>query len=195
MGGKVDICNLALSALGEHNFIQSLMEGSAQANHCKQHYASALGATLEDFDWPFARKTAGLAKTGEPPMDWQYQYAYPADGLKCRSLVTADRRERKLPWQIGLNEAGTAKVIHTDVDNAIMRYTRRLEDEALFPPSFVTSFSMRLAWVLAMPITRERKIMEAMWKSYLQSLSQAKAIARNEGVRDQPQDAAWIRGR
>ena len=60
MASEVDICNLALSHLGDTATIASLdpPEGSAQAEHCARFYPIARDSLLEMHAWGFATSRA-----------------------------------------------------------------------------------------------------------------------------------------
>ena len=63
MSSVIDICNLALSHLGDTATVASIdpPEGSAQAEHCSRFYPVARDAMLELFNWKFATRRATLA--------------------------------------------------------------------------------------------------------------------------------------
>ena len=58
MATEVDICNMALSFLGDRATVTSINppEGSAQAEHCARFYPMALNEMLAQARWSFATK-------------------------------------------------------------------------------------------------------------------------------------------
>ena len=56
MSSVVDICNIALSRLGDRATVTSIdpPEGSAQADHCRRFYPIALKTILATYNWSFA---------------------------------------------------------------------------------------------------------------------------------------------
>ncbi|MGR7394096.1 hypothetical protein ACU63O_11170 [Klebsiella aerogenes] len=82
MASVIEICNRALSNIGNNRSINSLNEASKEAGQCSLYYESIRDAVLADFDWNFATKTVALADTNNPPLDWDYAYTYPTDCLK-----------------------------------------------------------------------------------------------------------------
>ena len=58
MASDVEICNLALSHLGDTATVASIdpPEGSAQAEHCARFYPIARDALLEKHDWSWATR-------------------------------------------------------------------------------------------------------------------------------------------
>ncbi len=83
MTERVDIANLALTLLGEEP-ITSLEDDLKRAKVLKLHYAPARDATLEAFEWSFARKRFKPAKLLDVPL-WGYDYAFE---IPARLLTT-----------------------------------------------------------------------------------------------------------
>jgi hypothetical protein len=93
MASEVDICNLALSHLGDDATVSSINppEGSAQAEHCATFYPIARDALLELHQWNFSTKRVSLALLNvTPPSTWQYVYAAPGDALNLISILAPD---------------------------------------------------------------------------------------------------------
>lgn len=82
MASVIEICNRALSNIGNNRSINSLEEASKEAGQCSLYYESIRDAVLADFDWNFATKNIALADTNNPPQDWDYAYTYPTDCLR-----------------------------------------------------------------------------------------------------------------
>jgi len=63
MASIVDICNLALSHLGDSATVSSIdpPEGSAQADLCARFFPIALASLLEAHSWGFATRRVALA--------------------------------------------------------------------------------------------------------------------------------------
>ena len=64
MASAVDICNEALSHLGDSATVSSIdpPEGSAQAEHCARFYDSTLQSLSELHNWKFALRRTSLAQ-------------------------------------------------------------------------------------------------------------------------------------
>ena len=71
MASVVEICNRALSNIGNSRSINSLTEASKEAGECSLHFEACRDAVLSDFDWNFATKRVALADTSNPPPDWE----------------------------------------------------------------------------------------------------------------------------
>lgn len=101
---SVEICNMALDAIGTTATISTLDEQSAEAAACSRHYDQTRKELLRLHNWPFARANIALsvllAREGtpenpdgaldEPEWPWSYAYAYPDDCLKPRYIMNQD---------------------------------------------------------------------------------------------------------
>lgn len=87
MASVVEICNRALSNIGNSRSINSLTEASKEAGECSLHFEACRDAVLSDFDWNFATKRVALADTSNPPPDWEYAYQYPSDCLRISEIM------------------------------------------------------------------------------------------------------------
>ena len=87
MASVIEICNRALSNIGNSRSINSLTEASKEAGQCSLHFDSCRDAALADFDWNFATKRLALADTNNPPPDWAYSYQYPTDCLRITEIM------------------------------------------------------------------------------------------------------------
>ncbi|RKX24210.1 MAG: hypothetical protein DRP45_08725 [Candidatus Zixiibacteriota bacterium] len=196
MATVTDICNTALSYVGSRGTITSLDETSTEARVCKAHYEITRDVVLSEADWGFASANRVLAQLSEdPPTGWSYVYEYPNNCLKARFLVQASRTADRLPFAVMMNNDDSDMVIACDVDEAQLRYTKRVENPALFPPLFAEAFALRLAARIAMPIVREPKMVTTLMQNYSQARAIAIAASMNESQRDEPVDADWIQAR
>jgi hypothetical protein len=91
MASEIDICNLALSHLGDNATVASIdpPEGSAQAEHCARFYPMARDALLELHHWKFATRRANLALLNAESWSWSYAYAAPSLTLKLLAVLPA----------------------------------------------------------------------------------------------------------
>jgi hypothetical protein len=191
----VQICNLALSSLGSKSTISSLEENSIEARVCKLHYDISRDKVLEDYEWRFASKDVALAVIGTAPCDWLYQYAYPSDCLKARRIVSLVRTDIEIPFDIKLGEDNVSKVIVTDTESAILRYTAAAIETTLFSATFKQALAFRLALDIAIPLTRDRAIADLQNNLYFEAIGKAKSKDGNEVGQDEPRQAAWITNR
>lgn len=195
MSSEVEICNMGLGYVGVAREIDALDEGSTESDQCQRYYTQTRDATLRDFAWPFANKVQALALVAEDPNDdWSFAYRYPTDCLKALRLVTGDRvATAPPPFEIGHDDAG--KLIYTDQAEAVLKFTRRIEDPELFDPAFVECLAWRMGSKLAIPLSRSEKERDYAFKRYQHELSVARALAANEGQLDSAPEAESIRER
>lgn len=200
MASEVEIANLALANLGDRATVASLdpPEGSAQAEHCARFYPVARDALLELHPWNFATRRAALALLAETPVAWLYAYSLPADCIKVQAVQlpesTTDSTEH---FAIGLNDDGQ-RVLYTNIDEAVVRYTARVEDTTLFTPLFTLTLSWKLSAMIAGPILKgdagaaEAKRCDAVMAAYL---GQARVSDSAQRVAPPTHTPAWIGAR
>lgn len=181
MASEVDICNLALSHIGDTATVASINppEGSAQAEHCARFYSFARDALFEMHDWNFCitRTPLNLLASAVPP--WTYVYGVPNLLVTAIAVQSADAPDdfcepgdisdagvsfvptpiqtfgdyTPQPYLLETLDDGTA-VILTNVENAVLRYTRKITDASKFSALFVMALSWYLASLLAGPIIK-----------------------------------------
>ena len=180
MASEVDICNIALSHLGDTATVASINppEGSAQSEHCARFYPTSRDALLEMHAWNFATRRASLALLTASIPTWSYVYAMPNmvihmiavlppaanDDYSCRAswpsqygcnpeIVPAAGSYTPQPYSLETLPTG-AQVICTNQESAVLRYTTQVTDPALFSPLFVMALSWLLASMLAGPMMK-----------------------------------------
>lgn len=201
MASVVDICNQALSRLGDSATVASIdpPEGSAQAEHCARFYPMARDALLESFPWKFATRRVRLAALAVPSWNWAYAYALPSDCLHALAVLPADAGSDadSQPFEVETGEDGVLLVL-TDQPAACLRYTSTVEDSARFPPLFVDALSWLLASSLAGPLMKG-DVGAAMAKTCLQYAAAATASAKLSDARQRKlgrkHTPDWIKGR
>lgn len=164
-----DILNSALSRIGYQTPIGYIFEGSRAARVAVQFYSQERDDVLSSNDWQFARQQVALTvlktapvggynistpwTTAYPLQPWIYEYAYPNGCLKVRSIrrsMNAVPNYDPVPNTFtDANDPAlttAAKVILTNVPNAIASFTGRVIDPAQWlDPSFVEALIDRMA--------------------------------------------------
>ncbi|MBK8772260.1 MAG: hypothetical protein IPM06_17810 [Rhizobiales bacterium] len=173
MSSDVDICNLALSHLGDEAEVTSIAppDGSAQAAHCAVFYPIARDAILQT-PWSFNTSRAVLSKLVEAPaFGWAYAYSVPANCLAVIAVhdsgVSDDEQPREF---VSETLPGGEACIFTNVNDAVCRYSRRITDSAKLPPHVVVALSWLLASYLAGPIIKGDSGRKAALDSHKQFL-------------------------
>jgi hypothetical protein len=194
VASEVEIYNLALANIASKAFVNSLTEDSNERKFCAANYATARDVVFEDHDWNFASFYENLALLKEstdavpPPLPWLYEYTYPSQCVKAREIVRELDNLPDVPFRIDLDDAKSGKVIHTDKEDAKLRFTYRVSNPTLFSPRAVEAIGWKLATMIAIPITGDLKLKQNAEQSYLNAIANAKASNLNESVnRDAPE--------
>ena len=162
-----DIANNALTRLGSRMRVGSLLDGSDASKKLLDVYGQTRDQLLAAFDYDFAQRTVDLtllksAPAGGyvppnnwdpalyPPLGWRYEYNYPDDALKIRTV----KPQQLLPYSIDprphnwteyndptLNQ----RTIVTNVTGALCVYTGRITDPTQWDVRFSEAFAAELA--------------------------------------------------
>ena len=161
MASEIDICNLALSNLGNVATVASFDEGSAEADYCRRFYPIVRDELLEKHDWSFATRRAALAQVTNPSSTWAYAYAAPS-GMQ-RALAVLDplasdddvEPASYAPQAYRLESAADGStIILTHQADAVLRYTLLVTDAGRYPATVVLTLAAALAASLAGPIIK-----------------------------------------
>lgn len=182
MASAVDICNVALSHLGDAGNVASIdpPEASTQARLCARFYPIARDEVLESHTWRFNTRRKALTSVALPTAvggEWSYAYALPTACLRPFAVyvpgVTAPGRTED--FTIETADDGS-EILFTGVDEAYLRYVVSVTDVSRFPPSVRALIAARLAVYLANPITRNADTVKAMEALYQRAKAQAEAL-------------------
>lgn len=221
MSSEVEICNLALSHLGDSATVASIdpPEGSAQAEHCQRWYPIARNSLLQMQDWDFATTRGLLAELVNPFPQWRYAYARPSDCLKVLGVLPADAtgdiastfpRDRFFSNTVAeqctiytpqdftteTDAVSGGQIILTNQRGALVRYTRLVTDTSKFSPLFTDTLGWYLASYLAGPVLKGEtgiNVGQAMLKIALGLMSNAAVSSANQQDQRQVQAFPWSR--
>lgn len=171
-----DVCNAALTRIGFQKRISNMYDGSVGANLALNIYSQTRDEQFRLFDWGFAErdKTLDLLKTAPvggytppgiwnntyPMPPWIYEYDYPQDCIKIRSLrgsppIIPIYDPQPIEFRIANDKTFTPAqtVVLCNLAGAIAVYTARVTDPNTWEPSFteslIAALSRRLAPALA----------------------------------------------
>ena len=212
MASVVQICNMALSRIGNSQRIDSLTERSIQAEQCSLFYEQTRDTVLRDFNWPFATKFQVLAEVAtNPDPSHAYSYAMPTDCLKARGIVDqlfpvssqyvgawADEPVMRInraviPFRV--IQGDSTRLIATSVSPATLEYTARIEDPGLFDSMFISALAWKLAVELSLPLAKEQNVAASCEQQYQSTLLAAAAVAFNESSAVGFPESSFIQGR
>jgi hypothetical protein len=180
--GVLDICNLALSHIGDTAKVTSIdpVDGSTQAALCARFYPIARNSLLEMRYWSFATRRVALTAVENSWPEWDYCYMVPpgvasifavlppeaTDDYSTRFSPTdspgyfannipiiAAGRYAPQPFQVEVNADGD-QIILTDQADAVLRYCSLVTEPNHFTPLFSMALSWHLASMLAGPILK-----------------------------------------
>ena len=198
MSSEVDLCNLALSHLGDEAEVIAIdpPDGTIQAAHCARFYPFARGVLLEAFPWSFATKRIALGVVTNPfEEDWSYAYALPSTCIRPLSALSPGTPERYLstdadsgsfPYVVEAAEDGSS-IMYTNVETAYLRYIDLIADSTKFTPGFAMALSRLLASYLAGPVLKGKEgRAEAanQMKLFVAEFGKAAAADANRGRRN-----------
>lgn len=156
MASKVDICNMALSVLGDVATVTSIdpPDGSAQADHCLRFYSQAVMELIASHNWSFATRRAKLNAMAAVPLGvipGEKAFVLPADCQKIVSVASADIMPyRNIKFRKEFFE--DHEVVVTRAPSILLTYITSEIQDGLLPPTFVTALIHRLAAYLAGPL-------------------------------------------
>ena len=205
---------MALSHISAPSQIESFTEKSNEAEQVRLWYDYSLKQVLESFDWSFARTRLALAIHSEDPPDgiWAFRYQYPEDCIVARKISNPTSRvfafapvysslsivgnlTDAVPFEIELDAEEETKTILTNMQDAILVYTKDITTTSLFSALFIDALSHLLAHHMAYAITRKRSIRGDELQIFRRLILTAPAMNANERVDEPPREAEWIRGR
>lgn len=145
-----------------------------------------------------------------PAPGWLYQYSYPADCVKVNYVIPQGQWGYYLaqaqtdgPWKalqtlavpFIISNSNDAKVINTNAQQAILEYTMRIDNTALFEANFVTAFAGRLAKKICLPLSGDINLATAAWKAAEEIVEAARVADANEGLTIIDNIPDWQRAR
>lgn len=160
MASAIDVCNLALTHIGDPGNVASIdpPEASTQGRYCARLYPLARDEVLEAHSWRFNTRRKVLTSLALPDSvagEWSYAYALPAECLRPAAVYVPGVTDpgRTEDFSVETADDGS-QILYTNVDGAYLKYLVRVTDTSRWPPSVVDLVAWRLAGKLAHPITQ-----------------------------------------
>lgn len=212
---KATICNMALAHIKAAR-ITTLSERSEEAEYCNIFYDTARKATLEAFNWSFARKNMALVQMNEYTGDdftrygFTYRYAYPSDCAKARYIpragtagrpfspyadtyepqryVMADAAAIPARFKLELGDTENRRTILTNEEDAVLVYTKDITDTNLFNGQFVLALSYHLAGLLGTPLGKGRSDFDRWMGAFNEYMAGVAESDANEDYDPNPEE-------
>ena len=183
MASKTDIFNMALMELGISSPITNgTINTDNKAIILNTFYDNARDEVLKAFDWNFAEKFKTLALSEETEFDPRYLYCfdYPQDCLNAREIFSTDGDKLKKKFKISSGETGN-KIILANVNPAILKYTRKITNEAFFTSEFCATLALYLAGLAGKALTGSEQKANNALKKYWDRLKLSEISNASEG--------------
>lgn len=163
-----DLANVALVRMGYKLSVGSLYDGSSAAKKILDIYAQTRDELLRSFDWGFAERNIALTLLKQapiggyvppatwnpatnPPVGYLFEYAYPGDCLKVRSVKPTplffpnfDPQPYLFDVANDSNYNPAQRVILCNVPSALITYTGQVTDPATWDVGFSEQFAASL---------------------------------------------------
>ena len=194
---------MALDRLGQAP-IGVITQTTGNGPLCSRHYDSLRRSLLHHTWWTFARSEISLALLGNNQwQNWAYAYQYPVDCLRINYLMNPNLVAsyigypyspameefyyKNCPHEVtqaldANNNATGHKVILTNMENAILVYTKDVTDVALFPDPFAQVLVLRLARALCHKLLPNSSILADIKQELVEVENMALGTSSNESV-------------
>jgi hypothetical protein len=180
MASVIEICNIALSILGQKG-INSLDELGPEAYACRLHWPHLRDEILRKHPWNCTTKRANLNRLIEvPPFDFDYYHQLPADCLAVLEVV---------PENYFVVEGRKLLCSSREVS---IRYTQTTDDSTKFDSQLSAAMAYLLAAELCYNITKSTSLTESLHKMGMDKLADAKASDAFEGKTRDRRPSRWL---
>jgi len=173
VASEVQICNLSLSHISQAASVTSIRPpgNNAVEEVCAQFFDQARDEVLEAHDWTFATARRSLATVVNPSTNWAFAYQLPNDYIRALAVLPPESTDddQGVPYDIESTLAGNL-ILYTNVENAVLKYIRRVIDTGKWTPLFNTTVSRLLAHYISGPITKKPAVVESTLKLYFNQL-------------------------
>lgn len=180
MASVVDICNKALSLLGQKAIV-SLDENSAEALACRIHWGPLRDEVLRKHPWNCVTKRAVLNRlVGTPAYEFQYQFQLPGDCLFVQEVVP----EAYFVVEGRLLLCGNPELS--------IKYIQTIDDTTKFDSQLSAAMAHLLAAEISYNITKSTSLTESLYKIGTDKLGDAKASDSLEGRTRVKRVGRWL---
>lgn len=196
MASVVDICNLALSRLGQKSI--SSIDEAGIAEKCKLEFNPTKESIIRDYQWSFSTKIESLAPIdGEKFFGWDYVYAYPKNCLRVWRIFNEATYglSEPIPFRVIASNVSSKKLILCNLQTAYVEYAANTNDTTIFDASFVDAFSWKLGANLAKSLTGNASLSTDLMNTYLRVIDKASINNASETFQMQQQTSSLLKAR
>lgn len=182
---KVQICNLALSLVGEQG-IQDIEGNGKNEQICKLLYEEVLEEVLQAHPWNFAKFRKELAEdTSDPVFGWENSFPLPTDP-RCLQVLYTEENEL---WNI------EGRKLVTNASTANIAYIGYIENPNDIPPLVRRVFYHEMAALMAYRQTERNTVKAGIEEALKIAWSQARVRDAQEGTPQYQDNSNWITAR
>lgn len=184
MASEVDICNIALSNLGERP-ISARNDQNQRARACDNRFNDVRDLVLRSHVWNCALKREQLTSSATAPV-WGYSFAYPKPAKMLRLISV---KENEYPFKI------EGENIVTNSTSLNILYIEQVTDTAKYDALLIQAIALRLATEIAQDITGKTQLKEALMRKYREVMSEARSADAAEGTPQKIESDLWLESR
>ncbi|MFI3243231.1 MAG: hypothetical protein R3Y56_03140 [Akkermansia sp.] len=152
----LDICNLALSKLGESPIPAIDPNGSPAARQCYLHYHPTRREVLCAHRWTFAQKLTELTSSEAQDPNQSEHLIYHSLPADCLRVLSVNQN----------NWALRGRGIYSKDSGIKLLYTYDCEDSEQFEPLFIEALATRLAFKMCISLTSSTTARSALLEEY-----------------------------
>ena len=160
---QVQICNMALSNIGDKGTVTSINppDGSRQATLCDQFYDLALNATLQRHAWDFSIRRTSPTSVAVDRTEWQNSYYLPKDFVGVLAVLPKSPTDdtsylgnrTSIEYSIDLDSKHVRRLYCNQAD-VVLRYHAKVVDTTQYTDLFVQALAWKLSSLLAGPLVK-----------------------------------------
>lgn len=193
-----DICNLALTALGE-DVITSLTDNSHRARLCRLHYGAAREKLLRAYRWNFAIADAILAPEADAPASGRFAYKFmkPRDCLAVIAPIDQnDTRWNKIAYTGGNAPYKVeGNFVLSDSNPLYITYIKDVTAPADMDSLFVAALAFALAKSVCMALTNDNGKFQIVSQQFMEEIRQARVLCAIENSPEMIIASDWVDAR
>jgi hypothetical protein len=159
MASKIDVYNMALGHIGVSSTVADELERSPERVICSRYWDTCRDAlfSYRSMEWRFATATVALADIGGAPNGWEFRYRYPNDCVDAQGIIGPSGRVEavEIRPKFKVQYEADGRVILSDYPEAVLLYTKRVEEVERWPSYFVEAMAYRLASMIVMPLKND----------------------------------------
>lgn len=193
---KLQVCNLAIAAMGSGRRLDTLTEATPEAEACTLNFQMALDLCLDRNNWSFARRDEIITPKelyGGEGMAVPYLYVYKIPKDTARVLYLKPMGSSSIDETGGATRGIDFNFRNIDDVRYIacdypapfeIHYQAKINDLNVCTPSFIYALSLQLAILIAPSViggSEGFKIIEVLNKQFEQAIIRAAAVDAQQG--------------